>query len=127
MAGHYLHCRIEQIDKIFSDLVSSDLSMKIKSLLTIAASVQKGGKHVTQEQVEDARNKGATDNEIHDVVLIASAFCMFNRYVDGLATWAPVDRQVYVDRAPMRAAEGYIASIDKLTITKSENVFKIDP
>ena len=65
-------------------------------------------KKVTAEQVAVAKSQGATDKEIHDTVLIAAAFCMFNRYVDGLATWAPENRQFYVDRAPMRAAEGYV-------------------
>ena len=118
MAGHYLQCSIDEIDKIKSDFLSSDLSDKMKSLLTIAGSVQKGGKFVTEQQVDNARKNGATDKEIHDTVLIASAFCMFNRYVDGLATWAPTDRQLYVNRAPMRAEEGYIASIDKLIALK---------
>jgi len=63
------------------------------------------------EQVEKARELGATDREIHDTVLIAAAFCMFNRYVDGLATWAPEDRNIYVARAKMRAEEGY-ANLD---------------
>jgi len=76
-------------------------------LLSIAASVQNGGKNVTEDQIDKAKVLGATDKEIHDTVLIAAAFCMFNRYVDGLATWAPQDRQVYVSRAPMRAEEGY--------------------
>jgi uncharacterized peroxidase-related enzyme len=114
MAGHYLQCNIEEIDKIKSDFLSSDLSDKMKSLLTIAGSVQKGGKYVTEEQIEAARKNGATDKEIHDAVLIASAFCMFNRYVDGLNTWAPADRQIYINRAPMRAEQGYIASIDNI-------------
>ena len=102
------------------------MSDKLKSLLAIAASVQKGGKYVTAQQVTDAREKGATDKEIHDTVLIASAFCMFNRYVDGLATWAPTDRQVYVNRAPMRAEEGYIASIEKLPNTQLKSISKND-
>ena len=76
-------------------------------MLTIAGSVQKGGKSVTAGQVEHAQSLGATDKEIHDTVLIAAAFCMFNRYVDGLNTWAPQDRQLYVDRAKMRAEDGY--------------------
>jgi len=76
-------------------------------LLSIAASVQKGGKNVTEDQIDKAKVLGATDKEIHDTVLIAAAFCMFNRYVDGLATWAPQDRQIYINRAPMRAEEGY--------------------
>ena len=79
----------------------------MKALLTIAASVQKGGGNVTPEQIAKAREVGATDREIHDTVLIAAAFCMFNRYVDGLGTWAPEDREFYIKRAPQRAEEGY--------------------
>lgn len=108
LAGHYLHCDLPQIDAIKKDFAVANISDKIKALLEIAASVQKSGKHVTSEQIENAKNIGATDKEIHDTVLIAAAFCMFNRYVDGLATWAPKDRQFYVDRAPHRAEEGYI-------------------
>lgn len=111
MAGHYMQCDISEIEKIKADFNSSELSDKMKSLLGIAASVQKGGRYVTEEQVSSAKELGATDKEIHDTVLIAAAFCMFNRYVDGLNTWAPQDIQVYVNRAPMRAADGYIASI----------------
>jgi hypothetical protein len=63
---------------------------------------------VKPEQIEKAKSFGATDIEIHDTVLIAAAFCMFNRYVDGLGTWAPQDRNFYVERGPRRAAEGYL-------------------
>ena len=108
MAGHYLQCDIQDVQAIKKDFTSSELSDKMKALLAIAGSVQKSGKHVTIAQIEHARNLGATDREIHDTVLIAAAFCMYNRYVDGLGTWAPQDRQFYVDRAPVRAAEGYI-------------------
>ena len=111
LAGHYLNCNIEQIDNIKHNFQSADLSAKMKALLSIAASVQKGGKNVTEEQVEAARTEGATDIEIHDTVLIAASFCMFNRYVDGMGTWAPQDRQFYVDRAPRRAEEGYQSSV----------------
>lgn len=108
LAQHYMQCDIQYIDSIKKDFLSTDISDKLKALLAIAGGVQKSGKNVTAEQIEHARNAGATDREIHDTVLIAAAFCMFNRYVDGLGTWAPKDRQVYVDRAPRRAAEGYI-------------------
>ena len=108
LAQHYLQCDMQFIDNIKKDFLSATVSDKMKALLAIAGSVQKSGKHVTTEQVEHARSFGATDKEIHDTVLIAAAFCMFNRYVDGLGTWAPQDRQVYVERAPRRAAEGYI-------------------
>jgi len=108
IAGHYLNCDIESIDAIKKDYLHSSISEKLKALLTIAGSVQIGGKQVTVEQVEHAKSLGASDIEIHDTVLIAAAFCMFNRYVDGLATWAPADRQYYVKRAPQRAEEGYL-------------------
>jgi len=111
LAQHYFECDMQFIDDIKKDYQSTSISPKLKALLNIAGSVQKGGRHVTTEQIEHAKTLGATDKEIHDTVLIAAAFCMFNRYVDGLNTWAPQDRQVYVDRAPMRAKEGY-ANID---------------
>ncbi len=111
LAQHYFECDMQFIDDIKKDYQSTSISPKLKALLSIAGSVQKGGKYVTTEQIEYAKNLGATDKEIHDTVLIAAAFCMFNRYVDGLNTWAPQDRQVYVERAPMRAKEGY-ANID---------------
>ena len=84
------------------------VSPKMAVLLAIAAKVQQGGKQVTAGLVDKAREAGATDREIHDTVLIAASFCMFNRYVDGLGTWAPEDRQFYLNRAPMRAKEGYL-------------------
>jgi uncharacterized peroxidase-related enzyme len=111
LAQHYFECDMQFIDDIKKDYQSTSISPKLKALLSIAGSVQKGGKYVTTEQIEQAKSLGATDKEIHDTVLIAAAFCMFNRYVDGLNTWAPQDKQVYIDRAPMRAKEGY-ANID---------------
>ena len=107
IAQHYLGCDMPFIDQVKKDYSSSPISDKLKSLLAIAGSVQKGGKHVTPEQIEKAKKLGATDLEIHDTVLIAAAFCMFNRYVDGLGTWAPQDRDFYVKRGKQRAEEGY--------------------
>lgn len=89
---------------------TAPISEKLRALLRIAGSVQKGGKHVTTEQVEAARALGATDREIHDTVLIAAAFCMFNCYVDGLATWAPDDPAMYRQRAALVCENGYAAA-----------------
>jgi uncharacterized peroxidase-related enzyme len=108
IAQHYLQCDINFIDGVKRDFRSASLTDKMKSLLSIAESVQKGGKMVTEMQIVNARELGATDREIHDTVLIAAAFCMFNRYVDGLATWAPQDREFYIKRGKMRAEEGYL-------------------
>ena len=111
LAGHYLKCDIDEIEQIKQDFQSAEISLKMKALLSIAGSVQKGGKQVTATQIETAKAAGATDIEIHDTVLIAASFCMFNRYVDGLGTWAPQDQQFYVERAPRRAEEGYQSSV----------------
>lgn len=89
----------------------AEVSEKLKALLAIAAKVQQGGKAVTDEVIAAARAQGATDIEIHDTVLIAAAFCMFNRYVDGLATWAPDDRTMYDNRAKVLVEEGYSAPV----------------
>lgn len=90
------------------DIENAGISDKLKALLRIAAKVQDSGKHVTEDDVASAREKGATDKEIHDTVLITAAFCMFNRYVDGLATWAPDDPSVYEAIGKQRASEGYM-------------------
>lgn len=97
---------------------SAAVSDKLKALLAIAGRVQKGGKSVRPEDVERARREGATDREIHDTVLIAAAFCMYNRYVDGLATWAPNDPQLYRERGARLATEGYLGTAAALAETR---------
>jgi len=94
---------------------AAEVSNKLKALLNIAGKVQKGGKQVTSDDVARARQEGATDKEIHDTVLIAAAFCMFNRYVDGLATWAPTDANMYRENGKRLAETGYVHSTDRLT------------
>ncbi len=91
------------------DYQSAGITTKLKALLNIAGKVQQDGKKVTSEDVEAARKEGATDLEIHDTVLIAAAFCMYNRYVDGLATVQPQDPTLYRERGKMVAREGYVA------------------
>jgi alkylhydroperoxidase/carboxymuconolactone decarboxylase family protein YurZ len=84
------------------------VSDKLKALLAIAGKVQLGGKQVTSEDIARATQQGATGKEIHDAVLIAAAFCMYNRYVDGLATWQPLERDAYRDMGEQLAREGYV-------------------
>ena len=98
------------VQSVKDNFSQASVSRKLKALLAIAASVQQGGKQVTTEQVEAARAEGATDKDIHDTVLIAAAFCMFNRYVDGLATWAPNNPELYRYRAARVAETGYTAN-----------------
>lgn len=103
----YLGGNRELVEQVRQDYTRADISDKLKSLLAIAAKVQKGGKYVTTEDISKAKENGATDKDIHDTVLIAAAFCMFNRYVDGLATTAPTDMSSYPLRAKQVAEKGY--------------------
>jgi uncharacterized peroxidase-related enzyme len=96
------------VKRVKADFQVAEISDKLKSLLVIAAKVQKGGKNVTSADVEAARAQGATDIEIHDTVLIAAAFCMYNRYVDGLDTWQPRDEALYLERGKKTARDGYV-------------------
>lgn len=93
-------------EKVKNDISSAPVSEKMKALLFIAGEVQSGGKNVKKESVHRARQTGATDIEIHDTVLIAALFCLYNRYVDGLAAVTPDDPGFYKSLAE-RIAVGY--------------------
>jgi uncharacterized peroxidase-related enzyme len=101
---------VSLVTDIKNGLQQMAVSPKMRALLDIAKQVQKGGKHVTTSNIEKAREEGATDKEIHDTVLIAAAFCMFNRYVDGLATWAPEQDEAFMLIGEMLAQNGYTAT-----------------
>ncbi|HEX3985673.1 MAG TPA: hypothetical protein VHX13_03600 [Acidobacteriaceae bacterium] len=83
--------------QVKTDFESAPVSPKLKALLAIAGKVQQDGKRVTLDDIARAKAQGATDPEIHDTVLIAAAFCMYNRYVDGLGTWQPRDKSMYAE------------------------------
>jgi uncharacterized peroxidase-related enzyme len=95
-----------------ADILAAPISDKLRALLAIAEAVQQTGLAVTPELVEAARAQGATDVELHDTVLIAAAFCMYNRYVDGLATVAPEEPANYTKRAETVARVGYLPVVD---------------
>ncbi len=95
------------VELVKSNPEKAPLSDKMKALLRIAGKVQKSGREVTAEIIEDARLAGATDEEIHDTVLVAAAFCMYNRYVDGLGTNLPETRHEYVAMGKRMARTGY--------------------
>ena len=93
--------------KVKQDISTAPVSDKMKALLTIASQVQQGGKYVTDRSVKKAKEEGATDIEIHDTVLIAALFCLYNRYVDGLATFTPADPEFYKRLAERLKDHGY--------------------
>jgi uncharacterized peroxidase-related enzyme len=106
MGGEEAHYAL--IESVKADLDAANVSPKLKALLRIAGKVQQSGKNLTADDVAAARELGATDLEIHDTVLIAAAFSMYNRYVDGLATWQPEDPASYRPMGKRMAHEGYV-------------------
>lgn len=108
IAAHHLGGDEDLVAAVKRDFEHAAISDKLKALLAIAGKVQRGGKNVETADIERARQHGATDLEIHDAVLIAAAFCMYNRYVDGLATWTPTDQAGFRERAAKVVDEGYL-------------------
>ncbi len=106
-AAAYLNGDDALVDLAKRDPDDAAISEKLKALLAIAAKVQQNGKLVREEDADRARALGASDLEIHDTVLIAAAFCMYNCYVDGLATWAPEQDHIYRDMANRVVTVGY--------------------
>jgi len=95
------------VDQVKADFERAPISEKLKALLVIAGKVQQGGRRVSEADVARARAAGADDKAIHDAVLVAAAFCMYNRYVDGLATFAPTDPAEYARMGEGLARNGY--------------------
>jgi uncharacterized peroxidase-related enzyme len=96
------------------DIQSAPVTEKMKALLQIASLTRISGKSVTEESIEKAKSAGATDIEIHDTVLIAALFCLYNRYVDGMATSLPKEDSYFnvlaerlVNHGYMRLPQGY--------------------
>ena len=99
-----LECAIYQID-------SEEVTPKMKALLKITSLIQANELHAMEAEIKNARTAGTNDEEIHDTVLIASAFCMFNRYVDGLGVELPKDAKSYAALGAFVAKQGYKSSL----------------
>ncbi|MCD6010148.1 MAG: peroxidase-related enzyme [Flavipsychrobacter sp.] len=98
----------DTVDGVLKDMQHAPVSDKMKALLHIAGKVQILGKEVKDEDVVVARAHGANDREIHDTVLIAATFSMFNRYVDGLASLTPTDPAAYEEMGKRMVEKGYV-------------------
>lgn len=106
-AAAILDTEIDLIDEIKDQFPTYEISRKFKSLLDVAGLIQQGGSPIDNEAIEVAKRHGATDIEIHDTVLLSAAFCMFNRYVEGLG--APYSRikEDYIGMGKKLASDGY--------------------
>ena len=108
-AARYLYKEEAQtVNLTLDDYQNSPISDKLKALLTIASNVQRDARTVSEADVALARSFGATDRDIHDTVLIAATFCMFNRYVDGLETLTPTDAATYATMGERMGTLGYV-------------------
>ena len=105
------------VEEVKANFLEAPISARLKALLIIAGKVQQDGKFVTESDVLAARTLGASDLEIHDTVLIAAAFSMYNRYVDGLATVQPTDPDMYAQMGKHLAEEGYTTPSIRQAVT----------
>ncbi len=106
-ARHLFDEKKHLVDELLKNQHADALSPKMNALLLIAAKVQHNGKSVTPDDIEVARKAGAVDADIHDTVLIAASFSMFNRYVDGLASFTPEGEGAYVEMGKRMGEKGY--------------------
>jgi uncharacterized peroxidase-related enzyme len=108
----------ETAEKVKNDPENAPVSEKMKHLLQIARCVQADARTVSPQLVADAKQAGATDPEIHDTVLIAALFCLYNKYVDGLASVTPTEPAFYDRLAGILKTNGYLPSTNRYAALK---------
>jgi uncharacterized peroxidase-related enzyme len=87
--------------------LSDGFDPKMQALLHIARTVRGTALDLRSEDVAVAKAAGATDQDVQLAVLIAAAFCMFNRMVDGFRAMTPPSAEAYRERAGQIAEYGY--------------------
>ncbi|OIN60722.1 carboxymuconolactone decarboxylase family protein [Arsenicibacter rosenii] len=108
-AARYLYGQERDlVDQVLADPETAAVSGKLNALLVIARHVTEDARTVSEAVAGAARAAGATDGDIHDTVLIAASFCMYNRYVDGLATLTPTDPAAYEAMGERMGTLGYV-------------------
>ena len=88
---------------------SDGFTPKMQALLHIARTVRRDSLDLAAGDVQAALDAGATDGDVQLAVLIASAFSMYNRMVDGLRARTPAAAEAYRARAGEIAERGYSA------------------
>jgi uncharacterized peroxidase-related enzyme len=88
---------------------SDGLDDRMQALLEIARTVRRDPLELTVADVEAATAAGATDADVQLAVLIASAFSMYNRLVDGFRAATAPTTEAYRARAGEIAEHGYSA------------------
>jgi uncharacterized peroxidase-related enzyme len=80
---------------------------KMRALLHIARTVRREPRDLTADDVAAAHAAGAADADVQLAVLIASAFSMYNRMVEGFRARTMPSPDAYRPRAAEIAAHGY--------------------
>ena len=94
-ASHHVGGSDKSTEQVCADPETAPIPERLKALLAIAGQVQSNAHSVSCAMIDRARQAGTKDPHIHDTVLIEAAFCMCNRYVDGLNTWQPRGEPMY--------------------------------
>jgi uncharacterized peroxidase-related enzyme len=90
---------------------SDGLDPKMCALLHIARTVRGDARDLTGEDVAAALDAGATDADVQLAVMIAAAFSMYNRMVDGFRARTPGSTDAYRTRAVEIAEGGYSGNL----------------
>jgi uncharacterized peroxidase-related enzyme len=86
---------------------SDGVGPKMTALLEIARTVRRDGRALSSSAVDAALHAGASDADVQLAVLIAAAFSMYNRMVDGFRAKTPPTPDAYRPRAAEIAEHGY--------------------
>lgn len=86
---------------------SDGFDPKMQALLHIARTVRRQPRDLTAADVATAKQAGATDADVQLAVLIAAAFSMYNRMVEGFRARTAPTPQAYRERAAEIATHGY--------------------
>jgi uncharacterized peroxidase-related enzyme len=99
-----------EIETLIDSIKSGELSRldpKLSALASIARRVAQEPRTLDREDVARAKAAGASDGDVQLAILIAAAFCMYNRMVDGLRARTPANVAAYDARAREIAEYGY--------------------
>jgi uncharacterized peroxidase-related enzyme len=95
------------VDDVLDGRTPAGVPAKLAALVDLARAVARSCHGATPDVEAACRRAGATDRDLHDTVLVAAAFSLFNRYVDGLGAPEPSDPAAYVPMGERLARSGY--------------------
>ncbi len=109
-----VHAKVSGLSRaVWNNPGHEAIDEKMRAMLIVAKKVQSDARTVLKTDIDIVVDLGATERDAHDLILIAAAFCMFNRYVDGLGTFAPPrNDEAYLGMGQMLATKGYNRALE---------------